>query len=333
MDGFSPASGIVAVAATNRPDILDPALLRAGRFERHVTVEKPDVDGRLAILQLHARGRRLVDPQQDLPIIARGTAGFTGADLANVLNESALLAVRARASGIMRVHLEEAAERVQSGPKRRGSIMTMEERQLISYHESGHAIVAAALGRSAEMHKLSIVARGQGVGHLALVQEDRIVHHRAEISDHIAIAMAGFAAEILVYGEPSTGSEQDLERATTSARDMAGRYGMSDRLGPVRILRESKEVFLGRDYVGTRDVSQPTLEHLDAEVRHILEEQRDLARSIVEANRPLLDELAAALLASETLQGPNLLHYLVKVRPVSSTHERVPVGVDGHQGS
>lgn len=321
MDGFSPTLGLVAIGATNRPDILDSALLRAGRFDRHVTVDRPDLDGRLAILRLHAKGRRLANPENDLAHVARHSAGFSGADLANVINEGALLAVRERATGIDRHHLEEAVERVLAGPKRKGVAISEDEKRCIAYHEAGHAVVAKAKGRSAGLQKLSIVARGRGIGHLAVLSEDRVIVRRADMEAQIAIALAGHAAEELVFGEPSTGSEADLERATTLARDMAGRYGMSDRLGLVRLLAPDKEVFLGRDYLSTRDVAQPTLEHLDAEVRRALDDQRDAAAAILIANRSALDSLASELVSRETIQAEELHAALADVRvpPVPRT--------------
>ncbi|MGH9078163.1 MAG: AAA family ATPase, partial [Acidimicrobiales bacterium] len=315
MDGFSPADGVVVVGATNRPDILDSALTRAGRFDRHITVERPDLDGRSEILRLHAEGRRLADPDVDLPAVAAATPGFTGADLANVLNEAALLAVRERASGIGRHHLDEAVERVVRGPRRKGRLMSDQEKRRIAYHEAGHAVVAAALGLAGAVQKVSVVARGRGVGHLAVLHEERDVLSLAEMEAQVAVAMAGFAAEQLVLGEPSTGSEQDVSRATQVARDIAGRYGMSDRIGPVRVLREAREVFLGRDYLDTRDVSEPTMERLDTEVRRILEDQRDVARRALLTNRGPLHALAADLQDQETVQGEQLAHALRAVVP------------------
>ena len=309
MDGFSTTEGIVVIGATNRADILDPALLRAGRFDRHITVERPDVEGRLAILRLHAKGRRLADPEANLPHIARRTSGFSGADLANVLNESALLAVRERATAIDAHHLEEAVERVLGGPKRKAQLISEAEKARIATHEAGHAVVAAALGKAEALEKVSVIARGRGVGHLAMLSEDKSVFTRSDMEAQVTIAMAGIAAEEIVFSEPSTGAESDLGRATDIARDMAGRFGMS-RLGRVRVLHEQREVFLGRDYLSTRDVSQPTLEHLDAEVRRILDEEEAAAHAILSDNRAALNSVAAALVTHETLQGPDLARAL-----------------------
>ncbi|HSH60673.1 MAG TPA: ATP-dependent zinc metalloprotease FtsH [Acidimicrobiales bacterium] len=319
MDGFSPSLGIVALAATNRPDILDPALLRAGRFDRHVTLERPDVAGRLEVLRVHAEGRRLANAEADLEEVARHSTGFTGADLANVINESALLAVRERVTSIQRHHLDEAVERVMAGPKRRGQLISDQEKFTIANHEAGHAVVAAALGKAGAIQKVSTIARGRGIGHLAVLAEDRTILRRGDMEAQVAISMAGFAAEEILFGEPSTGSEQDLERATTVARDMAGRYGMSSQLGPVRLLREQREVFLGRDYLDARDISQPMLEDFDTEVRRIVDQQKEAARAILDWNRPVLDALASALISHETVQGPELQHRLAAVRSPRST--------------
>ncbi|MGH2773478.1 MAG: ATP-dependent zinc metalloprotease FtsH [Actinomycetota bacterium] len=332
MDGFSPSEGVVAIGATNRPDILDPALLRAGRFDRHVTVERPDLEGRLEILRLHSRGKRLQAPEKDLPHIAKNTAGFTGADLANLLNESALLAVRERVNSIGRHHLEEGVERVMAGPKRKAAIITDDEKRRIAYHEAGHAVVAAAMGKGGILEKVSIIARGRGIGHLAVVSEDRQLLTTQDMEAQIAIAMAGIASEEMVMGQPSTGSEQDLERATNTARDMAGRYGMSSRLGRVRVLREDKEVFLGRDYLLTRDVSQPTLEHLDEEVRRILDEEEGVAREVLTTHREVLDGLARALIQTETIQGEDLRRLLSGITPYTKSTPEAAAAAATHAG-
>jgi len=323
MDGFSANEGVVVLAATNRPDILDPALLRPGRFDRQVTMEAPDRDGRLDILRLHARTRPLADPARDLPEIAASTPGFTGADLGSLLNEAALLAVRDRAPAIERRHLDEAVERVLSGPKRKGRLISEEEKRRRAYHEAGHAVVAAAMGKADRIQKVSIIARGRGLGHLALLHEDRDVVTRSEMDTDIAIALSGLAAEILVFGEPSTGSEQDLERATRVARDIAGRYGMSSALGRMRILKPDREVFLGRDYFASQDASQPTLEQLDIDVKEILAGQETVARELLEARRGALDALSALLIRDETVQGEQLQQILaptsVKVAPLPAS--------------
>ena len=323
MDGFSPSDGVVLMGATNRPDILDSALLRPGRFDRQVTVEKPDVEGRLAILRLHAGGKPLADAAGDLPAIAAATPGFSGADLASLVNEAGLLAVRERATSITHGHLDEAVDRVMSGPKKRGMLLLPADKRRIAVHEGGHAIAAAALGKAGPLDKLSIVARGRGLGHLSLLDEDTVLPTRSDMRATVTIALAGIAAEELVFGEPSVGSESDLGRATTIARDMAGRYGMSARLGRMRVLHEEREVFLGRDYLLTKEVSQPTLEHLDAEIRTILDEQEAVARLVLESHRSLLDELVEQLVAYETLKGDTLR------RALDQVERYVPAGANG----
>ncbi len=315
MDGFLPTDRVVVLAATNRPDILDPALLRPGRFDRHITVDRPDIKGRLAILRLHARNKPLADAHADLVVMARRTPGFSGADLAAALNEAALLAVREGLSVIERPHLEEAVERVIAGPKRQGILISDEDKRRIAYHEAGHAVVASAFGRGDRIEKVSVISRGKGIGHLALLSEDRLLPTRSDMEAQVAIAMGGVAAEELLFGEPSIGSESDLERATNTARDMAGRFGMSSRLGRVRVLREHREVFLGRDYLLTRDVSQPTLEHLDVEVRRILDQEEANALHVLSANRAVLEDLADALIAQETVQDEALAEILNGVAP------------------
>jgi len=328
MDGFSPSEGVVVMAATNRPDILDPALLRPGRFDRQITVERPDVQGRLAILRLHARGKRLANADTDLPAIAGSSSGFTGADLANVLNEAALLAVRERAASVDRSHLDEAVERAVGGPRRRALAYSPAEKRRVAYHEAGHAVVGAAMGHLASLDKLSVISRGQGVGHLAMLSEGTLLPTQADMEASVAIAMAGIAAEELVLGQHSVGSEADLERATTTARDMAGRFGMSERIGRVRVLSDQREVFLGRDYLKTKEVSQPTLEHLDDEVRRILTEQEAVARQALVGSRTVLDDLADMLAARETLRGSELREALAGV-PV----RRAPHGLPTRQAS
>jgi len=324
MDGFSPTEGVAVLAATNRPDILDPALLRAGRFDRHVTLEAPDSDGRLAILRLHASTKHLADRENDLPEVARHTPGFTGADLANLLNEAALLAVRERSPAIERSHLDEAVERVLSGPKRKGNIISDEDKRRVAFHEAGHAVVAAALGKAGNVQKLSVVSRGRGIGHLAVLGEDKTLLTRHDLASTIAISMAGLAAEELILGDCSTGSEVDLERATETAKDMLGRYGMSARLGRAHVLKAHGEVFLGRDYMTAQEISQPTLELLDAEVRQLLDEQERVARAVLSAHMELLRDLADALFTHETLQGPDLQRALDAVRRVPSARTNGP---------
>ena len=321
MDGFEPTDGIVVVGASNRPDILDPALLRAGRFERRIVVDRPDREGRLSILRLHAATKRLADADADLPYIAARTAGCSGADLATILNESALLAVRENATAITRSLLEEGLERAFSGPRRRSRVLSAAERRRIATHEAGHAVVATALGWGERLDKVSIVARGRGIGQLALLQDDSLFQTREDLGDRITVAMAGVAAEEMVFGQPSTGAEDDLERATNGARDMVGRYGMSTRIGRVRVL-DQREVFIGRDYLHAKDVSQPTLEHIDDEVRSILDDEEARARRILEGEREAFDALVSELTDNETVTGAELQKMLGSVRPAPTVVPR-----------
>jgi cell division protease FtsH len=318
MDGFSAREGVVVIGATNRPDILDPALLRPGRFDRQVTIDRPDVDGRLEILQLHAARMQLANPQADLPAIAAATPGFTGADLASVLNEAALLAVRAGGSQVTYAQLEEAVERVVGGAAQKTKRYSQADKERLAYHEAGHTVVAAAMGKTDALDKVSIIARGKGVGHLRLLAEDTEFPTRVDIEVSIAVSMAGLASEQLVFDHFSIGSEEDLQRATRLAKDLAGRYGMSDRLGRVRLVSRDGEIFLGRDYLATAEVSQPTLEGLDAEVRHILDDQEAVATAVLSENAEILDTLADALINEETVKGRHLGRLLQDVVP----HER-----------
>ncbi|HVM35235.1 MAG TPA: ATP-dependent zinc metalloprotease FtsH [Actinomycetota bacterium] len=314
MDGFEVSAGIVVVGATNRPDILDPALLRPGRFDRHITVDQPDAEGREEILELHARGKP-VAPDVEFSYLARRTPGFSGADLANVINEAALLTVRQSKPVIHLPELEEAVQRVLHGPKRRGRVLSDDERRRAAFHESGHAVVAAAVGAAEEIHRVSILARGRGIGLTGIErEEERVLLTRNQLYEKIVTAMAGLAAEELVLGEPSTGAEEDLERATELAKDMIGRFGMSPRLGRVRLLSSDIEQFLGGDS-GLNDLSAETHAEFDAEVRRLLEQGEEEALRVLTDHRSELDDLAARLLEQETLEGAPLYAILTQVSP------------------
>jgi cell division protease FtsH len=313
MDGFSPSLGVVVIGATNRPDILDPALLRPGRFDRHVAIEPPDARGRLEILRLHAATRRL-DATGDLQGVARATPGFTGADLANVINEGALLAVRRRAAAISGSDLDEAVQRVIAGPKRRGRLLTPDEVERIAYHEAGHVVVASAVEFPADVRRVSIVARGRNAAHAdVLPRSDRTVLTRRELTAEMAIAMAGVAAEELRTGEPSTAAEADIERATDMARRFAGRYGMSPRVGRIRVIQKDTEVFLGRDYMLAQNLSSRTLETVDEAVRELVDDAEQEALSILQKHRDTLDVVAVRLMEQETLEEQELNDILAAV--------------------
>ncbi|HEV3472781.1 MAG TPA: ATP-dependent zinc metalloprotease FtsH [Actinomycetota bacterium] len=312
MDGFGISEGIVVIGATNRPDILDPALLRPGRFDRHITVEQPDLFGREEILLLHARGKPLAD-DVDFAYLARRTPGFSGADLANVINEAALLTVRSGKEQIHLSELEEAILRVLHGPKRKGRMVSPEERARVGYHESGHAIVAAAIGNADDVHRISILDRGKGLGSSAIHRAEESILTADQLYEKLVITMAGMASEKLVLGQPSTGVEDDLEQATTIARDMVGRFGLSE-LGSVRLLASDAEMFLGNaSAIG--EVSEATLRQMDTETRRFVDSALADATLILEQHRADLDALVERLLAQETIEGKPLSQLLSGVAP------------------
>jgi cell division protease FtsH len=309
MDGFSVTSGIVVIGATNRPDIIDPALMRPGRFDRHVTVEAPDAVGRVKILALHAKGRPLAK-DIDLAGLARRTPGFTGADLASVMNEGALLAARARSPRIEAAHLDDAVARVLHGTQRRGRLLTPEERHRLAVHESGHAVVAAAVGRIDDVHRVSILTGGKRLGGTSLSSDrDAAVVTESRLLARLATTMGGVAAELLVLGEASTGAEDDLEEATALARDLVGRYGMSPALGRARLLAADDERFLGEGTeVGA--LSLPVHEAFDREVSRLLAEAERRATEVLQSQRRHLDRLATRVVQAETVEGDDLLALL-----------------------
>jgi cell division protease FtsH len=315
MDGFSAESGVVIMAATNRPDILDSALLRPGRFDRQVVVDVPDVHGRAEILALHA-SRIPVSPDIDMMRIANQTPGFTGADLANVINEAALLTVRANKPAVEQVELEEAIDRVLSGPERRSHVLSRAELWRIAVHESGHAIVARSIGNAAALQKLSIVARGRGRGGATVyASEEKLMLTHLDLAKNLVTAMAGVAAEDYVFGMLSTGGENDLDEATKMAHTMVSSWGMSEAIGPVAVGEKPGEVFIGRDLANMSNVAAATQELVDNETRRFVREAEDTAQQVLALNRQVLEELANALLESETLAGPALDVYLEAVIP------------------
>ncbi len=315
MDGFSGVEGVVVLGATNRPDILDPALLRPGRFDRKVTIDLPDVEGREEILALHARGKRVGD-DVELADVARRTPGFSGADLANVLNEAALLAVRAGRATIAAEDTTEAIDRVLAGPRQRTHRMTPGELRRIAVHEAGHALVAAACRGPDAVPKVTIISRGRHVGHLEVLQrDDRVVIGRADLLEELEVAMAGVAAEELIFGEPSTAGEGDLERATELARRIVARFGMTEAVGRIQVLEREEEVFLGRDYLATKRISPAVLEEVDAEVRRLLDEAENRAETHLRARPRSLEAVAAALEEREVLEGEELATLLASSLP------------------
>jgi cell division protease FtsH len=310
MDGFDQKTGVILIAATNRPDILDPALLRPGRFDRQIVVDRPDLEGRKAILRVHADGKPLADGV-DLDVIARRTPGFTGADLANLMNEAALLSARHGLARIGMPQLEEAIDRVMAGPERRSRLISEREKRVIAYHEGGHALVSHALPSTDPVHKVSIIPRGRALGYtLTLPTEDKFLVRRSELIDELAMLLGGRAAEELIFSDPTTGAQNDIERATTIARQMVTEYGMSDSLGPMRFGRAQGEVFLGRDLHNQPDYSDDVAATIDAEVGRLIESAHLAARTILQANREVLDHLAAELIEHETLEADRVQEIL-----------------------
>ena len=306
MDGFDDHAGVIVIAATNRPDVLDPALLRPGRFDRVVVVPTPDVRGRQAILNVHARGKPLA---QDVALqtLAKQTPGFSGADLANVLNEAAILAARHDKTTIAMPEIEEAIDRVSAGPERRSRLMSARETELTAYHESGHAVVSRFLTHHDPVHKITIIPRGLRLGHTRfLAAEDRSYVTRSQFRDALATALGGHAAETVVFGEVSTGPGDDIERATTIVRRMVTEFGMSERLGPVAFGRKQQMIFLGRDIGEQRDYSEHIGEMIDEEIHRLLDEALARATTILREHRGLLDRLARELIGRESLDAPAL---------------------------
>ncbi len=303
LDGFDVNTGVIVIAGTNRPDILDPALLRPGRFDRQIVVDRPDLKGREAILAVHARGKPL-DDSVDVAVLARQTPGFTGADLANLINEAALLAARRDKKRVGMEELEEAIDRVIAGPERRSRVISESERKLTAYHEGGHALVGFALPNLDPIHKVTIIPRGRAGGYtLSLPMEDRFYKRRSEMVDELAYALGGRTAEEIVFGDPSTGASNDIEKATDIARRMVMEYGMSDRLGPMKYGQAAGEVFLGRDYQRQQDYSDEVASYIDAEVRKLISQAHDEAQQILTTHEAALHRIAAELIEKETIDA------------------------------
>ncbi|MBN2624514.1 MAG: AAA family ATPase, partial [Acidimicrobiales bacterium] len=306
MDGFDARTGVILIAATNRPDILDPALLRPGRFDRQIVVDQPDLEGRKAILDVHAKGKPLSDDVR-LDVLARRTPGFTGADLANLMNEAALLTARHSGTDITMASMESAIDRVLAGPERKTRVMSDNEKRIIAYHEGGHTLVGHVLEGTDPIHKVSIVSRGRALGWtLALPTEDKYLKTRAELVDTMTMLLGGRTAEELVFGDPTTGASDDIERCTEIARAMVTTYGMSDRLGPQRLGSQSGEVFMGKDYGHEATYSDEVAGMIDDEVRQLVDHAHDRARFILTTHRGTLDRLASSLVEKETLDDGDL---------------------------
>ncbi|MGI8774596.1 MAG: ATP-dependent zinc metalloprotease FtsH [Actinomycetota bacterium] len=319
MDGFDVKGGVILIAATNRPDILDPALLRPGRFDRQIVVDRPDLNGRTGILKVHTRGKPLAK-NIDIEVLARRTPGFTGADLANVVNEAALLSARFDKSEIGMLELEEAIDRVLAGPKRGSRIISDKEKKVIAYHEAGHALVSHALPNTDPVHKVSVVSRGRALGYtLTLPTEDRFLVTRSEMIDELAMLLGGRVAEEIVFNEPTTGASDDIQRCTRIARQMVTEYGMSE-LGPLALGQNESQPFLGRDFGHTKDYSDVVAAKIDEEVHRLIEEAHDEAREIVLKHRDKLDLMVERLLEKENLEKEEVQEIFAEVAKLSPSN-------------
>ena len=322
LDGFDTKGGVIVIAATNRPDILDPALLRPGRFDRQIMVAQPDLTGRKGILKVHARGKPIA-PDADLDIIARRTPGFTGADLANVINEAALLTARTNGKQISMAAMEEAIDRVMAGPERKSAILSEKERKIIAYHEGGHALVGHAMPNADPVHKITIIPRGRALGYTqALPTEDKVLVTRAEMWDQLAMLLGGRTAEELVFHEPTTGAANDIEKASEVARGMVTQYGMSEKLGARKFGSGDTEPFLGMERSHARDYSEEIASAIDDEVRRLIESAHDEAWEVLVEYRDVLDQLVLRLLDKETLSRKEVLEVFATVhkRPLRGSY-------------
>jgi len=314
MDGFDPNANVIVIAATNRPDILDPALLRPGRFDRQIGVDAPDLKGRQHILEVHAKGKPLANGV-DLEVVARKTPGFTGADLANVLNEAALLTARSNAQLIDNRALDEAIDRVIAGPQRRTRVMKDKEKLITAYHEGGHALAAAAMNYTDPVTKITILPRGKALGYtMVLPLDDKYSVTRNELQDQLTYAMGGRVAEEIVFHDPTTGASNDIEKATSIARKMVIEYGMTTELGPVKLGTEGGEPFAGRDMGRGREYSETIAERVDTQVRALIEQAHNEAYQVISANRDILDALARELLEKETLDHNQIAEIFTEIR-------------------
>jgi cell division protease FtsH len=316
MDGFEGNGQVILIAATNRPDVLDPALLRPGRFDRQIPVDRPDLKGRTAILEVHAKGKPIAK-SVDLNSFAKRTPGFTGADLANVLNEAALLTARENAKVITTAALDEAIDRVMAGPQRTTRLMTEEERRITAYHEGGHALVAHALPHTDPVHKITIMPRGRALGYtMVLPDEDRYATTRNQMLDQLAYSLGGRAAEELIFHDPTTGASNDIEKATNLARAMVTQYGMTEKVGAIKLGTSDSEPFLGRDYGHQRDYSENVAGIVDSEIHNLIENAHQEAFDILVVNREILDSLVVELLERETLLKEDIEKIFKRVKKV-----------------
>jgi cell division protease FtsH len=319
MDGFDTNTSVIVMAATNRPDILDPALLRPGRFDRHIVIDLPDINGRKAILEVHAKGKPLAK-EVNLETIAKETPGFSGADLANLINEAAILAARRNRKDISLRELEDAADRTIAGPEKKSRVISPKEKEMIAYHESGHALTAKMLPNADPVHKISIIGRGVIGGWTRfLPSEERHLWTKSQFDDRLAVSLGGRAAEEITFGEVTTGAQNDLEQATKLARKMVTEYGMSDKLGPRTFGQRQELVFLGREISEQRDYGEKVAQEIDEEVHTIIQRAYSTAKKILSENKAKLKELAQELLVHETLEEPELNKLFEGLMPQSTS--------------
>jgi cell division protease FtsH len=316
MDGFESNQGVILMAATNRPDVLDPALLRPGRFDRQVIVDRPDLDGRTQILKVHSKDKPLAK-NIDLKTIAKQTPGFTGADLANLLNESALLAARKSKKTISNTDIENSIDRVLAGPEKKSRLMSDEEKKIIAYHETGHALVGWALPNADPIHKVTIIPRGRALGYTqALPEREKYLSSKAELKDRLAMLMGGRVAEELVFKDPTTGASNDIEKATEIARRMVMEFGMSDKLGPMLFGKGSNEVFLGRDYGRQQDYSDEVASSIDDEVKILLNDAHAIAGKILKKFKKQMDAMVEVLMEKETIDREEVSRIFKSIKKV-----------------
>jgi cell division protease FtsH len=320
MDGFDSTTNVIIIAATNRPDVLDPALLRPGRFDRQVVLDRPDIAGRRSILEVHSRGKPL-ESEVDLGVLARQTPGFSGADLANLVNEAAILAARRNKKTIGNRELTEAIDRVIAGPERKSRVISERERLMTAYHEAGHALVARMLPYADPVHKVSIVARGMMGGYTrVLPEEDRFFWTKKQFEDQLAVFMGGHVAEELIFQEISTGAANDIERMTNLARRMVTEYGMSKRLGPLAFGRKEELVFLGREISEQRNYSDEVAFEIDKEIRELIDDAYSRAKAVLTENADKLEAIAMLLMENETIDGPDMEALFDAPRPRPQLH-------------
>ena len=319
MDGFDTSVNVIVMAATNRPDILDPALLRPGRFDRHIIIDLPDIKGRKAILEVHGKGKPLAK-DADLETVAKGTPGFSGADLANLVNEAAILAARRNRKDITLKELEDAADRTMAGPERRSRVISPREKEIIAYHESGHALTARMLPNADPVHKISVVARGMAGGWTRfLPTEDRYLWTKSQFHDRLAVGLGGRVAEEIIFGDVTTGAQDDLEKATKLARKMVVEYGMSEKLGPRTFGQKQELVFLGREISEHKDYGDKIADAIDAEVHAIVQQAYNTAKKVLTANKEKLKQLSQELISRETLDEPDLKRIFEGLAPRPAT--------------